>query len=134
MSDTKKVKRQLFDRLKDYYPDKDFVGGLISNVKNDEDRLKIIDYMDSGEDISVENIILFALDLNLKRKGDKEEWEELVKQAYLVYEDEPTYIKAYKWNDSYIVHGRKLVCGIIDVLLYEKKKRLIRRVGRSYEL
>lgn len=119
MSDTKKVKRQLFDRLKDYYPVKDFVGGLISNVKNDEDRLKIIDYMDSGEDISVENIILYALDLNLKRKGDKEEWEELVKQAYLVYEDEPTYIKAYKWNDSYIVHGEISVYCFNSV--YEKE-------------
>jgi hypothetical protein len=67
MSDTKKIKRQLFDRLKAYYPDKDFVCGVISNTKNDEDRLKIVDYMDNGEDVSVENIILLSLDLNQKR-------------------------------------------------------------------
>ena len=106
MADTKEMKRKLFDRLKEYYPDKDFVGGVISYVKNDEDRQVLIDYIDFGDDVSVENIILYALDLNLKRKGDSEEqWEVLVKQVYLKYEDEPTYIKVYKWNDLYIVHG-----------------------------
>lgn len=106
MSDTKEMKRKLFDKLKAYYPDKDFVSGVISNVKNDIDRQAIMDYMDSGDDMSVENIILFALDLNYKRKNNMEvQWKELVKQAYLKYEDEPTYINAYKWNDLYIVHG-----------------------------
>ena len=106
MADTKEIKRKLYDKLKEYYPDKDFVCGVISNVKNDEDRQVLIDYIDFGEDVSVENIILYALDLNLKRKGDSEdEWEVLVKQTYLKYEEEPTYIKAYKWKDLYIAHG-----------------------------
>lgn len=32
-------------------------------------------------------------------------WEEKAKEAYLHYEDEPTFIKAYKKDKHYIVHG-----------------------------
>ena len=32
-------------------------------------------------------------------------WEEKAKSAYLGYEDEPTFIKAYYKNGKYIVHG-----------------------------
>ena len=106
MSNTKEMKRKLFDKLKAYYPDKDFVCGVISNVKNDIDRQALIDYIDYGDDVSVENIILYALDLNNKRKNNMEvPWKELVKQAYMTYENEATYINAYKWNDLFIVHG-----------------------------
>ncbi|MCI5741276.1 MAG: hypothetical protein SO445_07070 [Lachnospiraceae bacterium] len=65
--DTKKIKRKLFDRLKEFYPDKDFVGGVISNTKHDADRQKIIEYIDKGNDISVENIILLSLHLKNER-------------------------------------------------------------------
>ena len=34
-----------------------------------------------------------------------ESWEKKVKEAYLAYDDTPTYIKAYRKNDLYIVHG-----------------------------
>lgn len=106
MSDTKEIKRKLFDKLKAYYLDKDFVCGVISNVKNDVDRQVLIDYIDWGDDVSVENIILYALDLNYTRKNNMEvQWKELLKQAYLTYENEVTYINAYEWNDLYIVHG-----------------------------
>lgn len=67
MADTKEIKRKLFDKLKAYYPDKDFVVGVISNVKEDEDRQAIIDFIDNDEDVSVENIILLSLHLNNKR-------------------------------------------------------------------
>ena len=73
MADTKEMKRKLFDRLKEYYPDKDFVGGVISYVKNDEDRQMLIDYIDFGDDVSVENIILYALEVNKKRTDDIED-------------------------------------------------------------
>lgn len=67
MTDTKEVKRKLFDKLRAYYPDKDFVVGVVSGVKEDEDRLAIIDYIDNGEDVSVENVILLSLHLKNKR-------------------------------------------------------------------
>ena len=42
--DNNSIKRKLFDVLKEFNPDKDFVGGVISYTKNDEDRQKIIDF------------------------------------------------------------------------------------------
>ena len=67
MADTKEIKRKLFDKLKAYYPDKDFVVGVISNTKHDEDRQTIIEFIDKGEEVSVESIILLSLHLNNKR-------------------------------------------------------------------
>lgn len=70
MVDEKEIKRKLFDKLKAFYPDKDFVIGVISNAKYDDDRKAIIDYMENGEDVSVENIILQSLHLKNERKKD----------------------------------------------------------------
>lgn len=67
MVDEKEIKRKLFDKLKAFYPDKDFVIGVISNAKYDDDRKAIIDYMENGEDVSVENIILLSLHLKNER-------------------------------------------------------------------
>lgn len=67
MADTKEIKRKLFDKLKTYYPDKDFVVGVISNVKHDEDRQTIIDFIENDEEVSVENIILLSLYLKNMR-------------------------------------------------------------------
>ena len=67
MEDENEIKRKLFDKLKTFYPDKDFVVGVISNVKHDEDRQAIIDFIDNDEYVSVENIILLSLHLNNKR-------------------------------------------------------------------
>ena len=67
MVDEKEIKRKLFDKLKAFYPDKDFVIGVISNAKYDDDRKAIIDYMENGEDVSVENIILQSLHLKNER-------------------------------------------------------------------
>lgn len=66
-NDTKKTKRKLFEKLKEFYPDKDFVGGVLSNTEHDVDRQKIIEYIDKGNDVSVENIILLSLHLNNER-------------------------------------------------------------------
>lgn len=67
--DAKIIKRKLFDKLKEFYPNKDFVGGIVSNTQNDEDRQTIIDYLDNGKDVTVENVIL--LSLYLKNERDK---------------------------------------------------------------
>lgn len=67
MADKKEIKRQLFEKQKNYYSDKSFVVGVINNVKHDDDRQAVIDYMENGEDVSVENIILLSLHLKDKR-------------------------------------------------------------------
>lgn len=55
------TKRKLFDKLKDFYPDKDFVIGVISNVDTAENYQKIIDFIDKGEDVTVESIIALSV-------------------------------------------------------------------------
>lgn len=52
----------LFRKLRDYYDNYDFVIGVMSNVIDDEHVQMIIDYMDYGEDVLVENIILMSIE------------------------------------------------------------------------
>lgn len=55
------TKRKLFDKLKAFHPDKDFVIGVMSNVDTDENYQAIIDFMDNEEDVSVESIIAMSV-------------------------------------------------------------------------
>ena len=55
------IKRKLFDKLKEFYNDKDFVIGVISNVDTDENYQKIIDFIDEGEGVTVESIIALSV-------------------------------------------------------------------------
>jgi len=41
--ETNKIRRKLFDKLKEFYPEKDFVCGVVSNTKNDDDIPKGVD-------------------------------------------------------------------------------------------
>lgn len=52
----------LLKKLKRYYNNRDFLMGVMSNVIDDEHVQMIIDYMDYGEDVSVENIILMSIE------------------------------------------------------------------------
>ena len=66
MKEAKEIKKKLFNKLKEYYPNKDFVVGVMSNVNNDEDRQTIINFIDDGKSVSVDNIILLSLHLSNK--------------------------------------------------------------------
>ncbi len=69
MSDNAKtIKRNLFDKLREFHNNKDFVGGVMSNVSHDDDRKTIIDYINNGEEVTVENIILLSLHLSNERE------------------------------------------------------------------
>lgn len=63
------VKRKLFDKLKEFHNDKDFVIGVMSDAQHPEDQQTIIDYMENGDDVTIENIILLSLYLNSERKN-----------------------------------------------------------------
>lgn len=54
-------KRQLFEKLREFHNDKDFVVGVMSNVDTDENYKKIIDFIDAGESVSVESIIALSV-------------------------------------------------------------------------
>ena len=64
------TKRNLFNILKDFHPDKDFVVGVMSNATHPEDQQTIIDFMESEEKPTIEDIILLSLHLNQQRKKD----------------------------------------------------------------
>lgn len=63
------IKRELFNKLNNFHHDKDFVVGVMSNATHEEDRKTIIDYMDTGEDVTIENIILLSLHLSNERNN-----------------------------------------------------------------
>lgn len=55
------IERKLFEELKEFYPDKDFVLGVISNAGTDENYQRIIDFMDNEEDVCVDSILALSL-------------------------------------------------------------------------
>ncbi len=58
----------LVDKLKKYSHDDDYIIGVLLDVKSEEDKQLLIDYIENGEDVSYESIILYALDLSLQRE------------------------------------------------------------------
>lgn len=64
------IKRRLFDKLKEFHPDKDFVVGVMSNATHDEDRQAVIDFIENEKDATVEAVILLSLHLRNKRNID----------------------------------------------------------------
>lgn len=61
------VKRKLFNKLKEFHHDKDFVLGVMSNAKHKEDQQVIIDFIENEKDITVEDVILLSLHLCIER-------------------------------------------------------------------
>ena len=59
----------LLNKLKAFHDDKDFVLGVLCNAPNDEDMQTIINYMDNGDDVTIENLILLSLELGNNRDG-----------------------------------------------------------------
>lgn len=55
------VKRQLFEKLREFHNDKDFVVGVMSIVDTEENYQRIIDFIDAGKNVTVENIIALAV-------------------------------------------------------------------------
>lgn len=62
-----KIAIELFQRLKAFNNNKDFVLGVMCNAPRDEDMKTILEFLDSGNDVTVENIILLSLELGNER-------------------------------------------------------------------
>lgn len=56
-----KVTLELIEKLKQFSHDPDYILGILAESKYDEDRQLIIDYIDHGEDVSYENVLLFSI-------------------------------------------------------------------------
>lgn len=63
-----KVSLQLIKKLQAFSKESDFIIGVLSDSPYDEDRQLVIDYIDNGEDVTYENIILFSLAVARERR------------------------------------------------------------------
>ena len=68
MEESAKIKSALIEKLKSVSTDNDFVVGVISNAKNDVDRRAIIEYIEKGENVSYEQILLLSVWLGQERE------------------------------------------------------------------
>lgn len=62
---------ELEKALREIENDDDFIQGVFSFAKTDEDRLEILRYINDGKNVTYENVLLLALSLNQKRKKDE---------------------------------------------------------------
>ena len=60
---------ELTEKLKQYWEnDEEFLLGVLNDLKTDEEREQVIQYINYGEDVSYESIILYTLDIAQLRK------------------------------------------------------------------
>ena len=71
MEETAKIKNALIEKLKSVSTDNDFIIGVISNAKHDVDRKAIIEYIEKGENVSYEQILLLSVWLGQEREKAK---------------------------------------------------------------
>ena len=67
MRTAEETAQKLLQMLKDVFDDRDFVIGVMSNASHTDDREEIIRFIEKGEDVTVENIILLSVYLDDKR-------------------------------------------------------------------
>lgn len=65
------ARQQLFNKLKEIQNDRDFVIGVMSSAKTEDKATKILDYIENGDNITLESIILFSLELDFESKQNK---------------------------------------------------------------
>lgn len=57
----------LVDKLKQFSNEDDYIIGVLMDVETESDKKQLIDYIENGKDVSYENIILYAMELDMKR-------------------------------------------------------------------
>lgn len=67
MSTTAEIKSKLIEKLKTISEDKDFIVGVVSNAKHNDDREAIIEYIDNGENVDYEQLLLLSVWLSQER-------------------------------------------------------------------
>jgi hypothetical protein len=67
----KTIKRKLFETLRDYYNNRDFILGIGSNVTCDEDRQTVIDFINQRNKPTPEEVIILTVELNQKRYPER---------------------------------------------------------------
>lgn len=70
-NERKKIRQELYTRLQRIYDNYDFILGVISNAPHDDDRKKIIEYIDNGENVTTEYLLLLSLGLTRDRQRNE---------------------------------------------------------------
>lgn len=65
---------KLIERLKTFSEEKDFVLGILSNTPDEEDRQILLHYIETEKDLTIEDIILYSLELGDIRA--RKDWQE----------------------------------------------------------
>lgn len=65
----KRIKGELVSRLKRVEDSRDFILGILTAVKTDDDRKKIIEFIDKGKDVNYENIMILSMKLEAEHDG-----------------------------------------------------------------
>lgn len=58
---------ELIKKLKQFSADDDYILGILADSEFDEDRKLIIDFIDNGENVDYESVILFSLEIGQQR-------------------------------------------------------------------
>lgn len=67
MSNAVEIKEQLIEKLRTVSDDKEFLLSIINHARHVDDRKVLIEYLEKGEDVTYENLILLSLELYEKR-------------------------------------------------------------------
>lgn len=59
--------KKLIDELKKISEDEEFIVGTLADVYNDEDKKTLLEYIEKGEDVNYEQVILNSLWLGQQR-------------------------------------------------------------------
>lgn len=72
MDEQLKVKNRLIEKLKTISEDREFMLSVINSTQHIDDKKAVIDFIDYGENVTYENIILLALTLYEEREENKQ--------------------------------------------------------------
>ena len=65
--DVSPTAKTLFEKLRAFYNNRDFVLGIMCNAPHEDDMKTILEYIEKGKDVTRENLILLSLELENKR-------------------------------------------------------------------
>lgn len=66
------TEKELVKKLRDIWDDKEFVIGVLSHLKDDEERGEIIEFIASNDNVKSEDVVPLSLDIDRLRDTQKE--------------------------------------------------------------
>lgn len=62
-----KTTLELIEKLRQFSTDDDYILGVLADSEFDEDRQLIIDFIDNGQNVNYESVVLFSLEVGQER-------------------------------------------------------------------